>query len=70
MIDDFSKILSIRRLPQPLKRLDTSWFIALLILGGYSPDRLRSDDKAVSIVRDFVESGKSLFSICHVRSIV
>ncbi len=38
---------------------------ALLIPGGYSPDKLRADEKAVSFVRDFVKSGKPVFSICH-----
>lgn len=39
---------------------------ALLIPGGVaSPDRLRMDPKAVQLVRDFVESGKPVASICH-----
>ncbi len=38
---------------------------ALYIPGGYSPDRLRSYDSAVSFVRDFVKSGKPVFVICH-----
>jgi protease I len=40
-------------------------FDALLIPGGYSPDQLRIDEKAVAFVRDFVNSGKPVFSICH-----
>jgi protease I len=40
-------------------------FDALLIPGGYSPDKLRADDHAVDFVRRFVESGKPVFSICH-----
>lgn len=40
-------------------------FDALLIPGGYSPDKLRVDDQAVSFVRRFMESGKPVFSICH-----
>jgi protease I len=40
-------------------------FDALLIPGGYSPDKLRSHDEAVAFVRDFVKSGKPVFSICH-----
>ncbi len=40
-------------------------FDALLIPGGYSPDKLREDDKVVNFVRQFVESGKPVFSICH-----
>jgi protease I len=40
-------------------------FDALLIPGGYSPDRLRVDERAVDFVRNFVNSGKPVFSICH-----
>jgi protease I len=40
-------------------------FDALLIPGGYSPDKLRADDTAVTFVKEFFESGKPLFSICH-----
>jgi protease I len=40
-------------------------FDALFIPGGYSPDKLRVDDDAVDFVRDFMESDKPVFSICH-----
>jgi len=40
-------------------------FDALLIPGGYSPDKLRVDDDAVRFVKEFVESGKPVFAICH-----
>ena len=40
-------------------------FDALLIPGGYSPDHLRAHDKPVEFVRDFVNSGKPVFLICH-----
>lgn len=40
-------------------------FDALLIPGGYSPDKLRSHKEAVDFVKDFVDSGKPVFSICH-----
>jgi protease I len=40
-------------------------FDALLIPGGYSPDKLRVDDKVVKFVKDFVESGKPVCAICH-----
>jgi protease I len=39
---------------------------ALVIPGGTkSPDRLRTDPHAVQFVRDFIESGKPVASICH-----
>ena len=40
-------------------------FDALLIPGGYSPDKLRSHDEAVIFVKDFMSTGKPVFSICH-----
>jgi protease I len=40
-------------------------FDALLIPGGYSPDKLRADEKAVRFAKDFMDSGKPVFAICH-----
>lgn len=40
-------------------------FDALLIPGGYSPDKLRSHDEAVEFVKDFMANKKPVFSICH-----
>ena len=40
-------------------------FDALFIPGGYSPDKLRVDEDAVELVRDFMESDKPVFAICH-----
>ncbi|MEW6426452.1 MAG: type 1 glutamine amidotransferase domain-containing protein [Thermodesulfobacteriota bacterium] len=40
-------------------------FDALLIPGGYSPDRLRADENAVTFVRRFMAQDKPVFSICH-----
>ena len=40
-------------------------FDALLIPGGYSPDKLRVNEDAVQFVKEFVESSKPVFSICH-----
>lgn len=40
-------------------------FDALLIPGGYSPDKLRAHENAVKFTRNFMESGKPVFAICH-----
>lgn len=41
-------------------------FHALVIPGGQiNPDILRTDEKAVQVVRDFVKSGKPVAAICH-----
>ncbi len=43
----------------------TDDFMAIVIPGGYSPDHLRTNDKVVEFVRDFVETGKPCAVICH-----
>jgi protease I len=40
-------------------------FDALFIPGGCSPDHLRAYDEPVAFVRQYVESGKPVFAICH-----
>jgi deglycase len=41
-------------------------FDALLIPGGVkNPDKLRTDDAAVDLVRDFSDAGKPIGAICH-----
>jgi deglycase len=40
-------------------------FDALVIPGGYSPDKLRVDDGMVTFTRELVQSGKPVAAICH-----
>src|SRR4051812_5172036 len=40
-------------------------FDALVIPGGYSPDRLRTDPAMVRFTREFFEAGKPLAAVCH-----
>nr|WP_294849271.1 type 1 glutamine amidotransferase domain-containing protein [uncultured Sphingomonas sp.] len=41
-------------------------FDALLLPGGVSnPDHLRTNDRAISIIRDFARRGKPVAAICH-----
>jgi len=40
-------------------------FDALVIPGGYSPDRLRLNPGAVEFTRDFMHSGRPIAAICH-----
>lgn len=40
-------------------------FDALVIPGGYSPDRLRLNDKAIDFARDFQLALKPVAAICH-----
>jgi len=53
------------RIDAAVKGASIKEFDALLIPGGYSPDKLRVNDDALRFVKDFVESGKPVFSICH-----
>jgi protease I len=40
-------------------------FAALVIPGGYAPDKLRRSDDVLSLVRAFDEAGKPIAFICH-----
>jgi protease I len=40
-------------------------FDALVIPGGYAPDRIRRDENAVELVRQFHQKGKPIAFICH-----
>jgi protease I len=40
-------------------------FDALLIPGGYSPDHLRADKRAVAFTRAFAEADMPIFAVCH-----
>lgn len=40
-------------------------FDALVIPGGYSPDRIRGNGKMVALTRDIAGAGKPVAAICH-----
>ena len=40
-------------------------FDALVIPGGYSPDKIRTSDEMVSFTRELTQSGKPVAAICH-----
>lgn len=40
-------------------------FDALLLPGGFMPDKLRRDPHVKSLIRDFSEAGKCVAAICH-----
>src|SRR5687768_13192534 len=44
---------------------DVSEFDALVIPGGYSPDKLRVNEEIVAFVRGMTEAGKPVAAICH-----
>ncbi len=45
-------------------------FDALVIPGGYSPDRLRLNPGAVEFTRDFMRSGRPVAAICHAAQLL
>jgi protease I len=45
-------------------------FDALVIPGGYSPDKLRTDDGIVSFVQKIVGADKPVAAICHAGSLL
>lgn len=44
---------------------DPAEFDALVIPGGYSPDKIRTNEKMVSLTKKMVASGKPVAAICH-----
>ena len=45
--------------------IDTSQFDALVVPGGFMPDKLRRNPRVLSIVREMFAAGKPLAAICH-----
>lgn len=45
-------------------------FDALVIPGGYSPDKLRTSEGVVKFVRGFVDADKPVAAICHAGSLL
>jgi len=43
---------------------------AILIPGGCSPDHLRGEKRAVKFIKDYFETGKPVFAICHAPQIL
>lgn len=50
---------------QGIADADPAEFDALLIPGGFSPDKLRKDDRFLDFTRHFAFKRKPIFSICH-----
>lgn len=40
-------------------------FHAVLLPGGFSPDKLRRDPKLLQLIKEFAEAGKPVAAICH-----
>jgi protease I len=53
-----------------VKDVSVDDFDALLIPGGYSPDKLRVDGDAIAFAGEFLGSGKPVFAICHAAQLL
>lgn len=53
------------KVDEAAKDVKAEIFDALLIPGGYSPDRLRAYDEPVKFVKEFMDAQKPVFAICH-----
>jgi protease I len=58
------------RIDRAVREVSVDDFDALLIPGGYSPDKLRVDRNAVRFAGEFVQSGKPVFAICHAAQLL
>ena len=45
-------------------------FVALIIPGGFAPDRIRRHGSMTQFVHDFFETGKTVGAICHAASVL
>jgi protease I len=50
--------------------VDVDGFDALVVPGGYSPDKLRTDPAVVDLVRKLGQSGRPVAAICHAGSLL
>jgi len=47
------------------EEVDTHNYEAVLLIGGRAPEYLRNHPRVLEIVREFYQSGKFVFAICH-----
>jgi protease I len=50
--------------------VSASQFDALVIPGGFSPDRLRTDERMVALTRALAQAGKPVAAVCHAGSML
>jgi protease I len=48
-----------------IAEMQASQFDAVVIPGGFMPDKLRRDEKVLSLVREIADAGKLVAAICH-----
>ena len=58
------------KIDQSISNTNIDSLDAILIPGGCSPDHLRGYPKAVNFVKDYFETDKPIFAICHAPQIL
>ncbi len=58
------------KIDKAVKDVSINDFDAILIPGGCSPDHLRGYKEPVNFVKDYFNTGKPLFAICHAPQIL
>ena len=58
------------KIDKAVRDVSASDFDALFIPGGYSPDKLRIDPDAVRFAKDFMNTNKPVFAICHAAQLL
>lgn len=53
------------KIDKGIDEVNAADFDALLLPGGFSPDQLRADDRFVAFTKEFMDSKKPVFAICH-----
>ncbi len=53
------------QIDERIRESDYNSFDAIFIPGGYSPDNLRGHREAVEFIRNFFNTDKPVFAICH-----
>ena len=61
---------SVVKIDRAVRDVSADDFDALLIPGGYSPDKLRIDPDAVRFAKEFFTKNKPVFGICHAAQLL
>lgn len=56
---------AVARTDAAASEIDPQELDALVIVGGYSPDHLRTEPNVVDLVKRFADTGRTLAAICH-----
>ena len=58
------------KIDKSISEVKSDYLDAILIPGGCSPDHLRGYESAVKFIKDYFQTGKPIFAICHAPQIL